>query len=260
MVDSAIRTIKFRDWLTSALAVVAVLVAWEYAGQRGVSVFLPPFSAVATSWVRIARSGVLWTALQPSLYALAQGFALALLVGVVMGIFMGRFMWVDAALSPYMNSLMSAPLSALVPLLIAIFGIRDTVVTATIFIFSVFPVAVNTSTGVKGIRPSILEMARVFGAGELDLAVKIALPAALPSTLVGVRLGAIQAVKGMVIGQMLVSVSGIGERLIYYGNTFQVSELYAFVLTVLALSVLLAQCVLWIERGLVRWKPLDLVV
>ena len=149
---------------------------------------------------------------------------------------------------------MSAPLSALVPVLIALFGIRDTVVAATVFLFAFFVIVVNTMTGVRGTERSLVDMARAFGAGEASLFARIYLPAALPAIMLGLRLGAVQAVKGMVVGEMLISLVGLGERLIYYGNTFLIPELYAVIASVLIIAILSSTLVQSAERALVRWK------
>ena len=149
---------------------------------------------------------------------------------------------------------MSAPLSALVPVLIALFGLRDTVVAATVFMFSFFVIVVNTMTGVRGADRSLVEMARAFGAGETSLFARIYLPSALPAVMLGLRLGAVQAVKGMVVGEMLISLLGLGERLIYYGNTFLITELYAVIVSVLLVALVASQLMQAADRALVRWK------
>ncbi|HEY3187753.1 MAG TPA: ABC transporter permease subunit, partial [Solirubrobacteraceae bacterium] len=79
-------------------------------------------------------------------------------------------------------------------------------------------------------------------------------PSALPALMLGVRLGAVQAVKGMVVGEMLISLVGLGERLIYYGNTFLITELYAVILTVLVIALVTSQLAALMDRALVRWK------
>ena len=67
-------------------------------------------------------------------------------------------------------------------------------------------------------------------------------------------LGAVQAVKGMVVGEMLISLVGLGERLIYYGNTFLITHLYAVIASVLVIALLSAGLLQACERVLVRWK------
>ena len=238
----------------TAAALLGLAVAWELAGRLDASMFVPPLSRVLEAWWHLLGDGTLARAASSSLLSLVKGFVPAAMLGVLVGLAMGRFTVVRHLLDGWVNALMSAPLSALVPVLIALFGVRDTVVAATVFMFSFFVIVVNTLTGVRGTDRSLVDMARAFGAGELALFGRIYLPAALPAVMLGLRLGIVQAVKGMVVGEMLISLVGLGERLIYYGNTFLITELYAVILSVLALAVLAAQLAQAADRALVRWK------
>jgi NitT/TauT family transport system permease protein len=240
--------------LTGLAAIAGLLVAWELVGRLDVSMFVPPVSRVLAAWWRLLGDGTLATAASSSLVSLVRGFVPAAVGGVALGLAMGRFAALRHLLDGWVNTLMSAPLSALVPVLIALFGVRDTVVAAAVFTFSFFVIVVNTTAGVRGTDRSLVEMARSFGGGELMLFRRIYLPAALPAIMLGVRLGAVQAVKGMVVGEMLISLVGLGERLIYYGNTFLITELYAVIVSVLVIALVIAQAAALADRALVRWK------
>lgn len=235
-------------------ALAALLGVWEVLGRLGVSLFIPPLSEVAAVWWGLVADGTLAGAASSSFRSLLRGFLPAAGLGVALGLAMGRFAAVRYFFDGPINALMSAPLSALVPILIALFGIRDTVVAATVFMFSFFVIVVNTMTGVRGTDRSLIDMARLFGAGEPALFWRIYLPAALPAVMLGLRLGAIQAVKGMVVGEMLISLIGLGERLIYYGNTFLITHLYAVILSVLLIAVVTSQLAQALDRALIRWK------
>jgi len=236
-------------------AVLGLLVVWELVGRLDVSMFVPPISEVAVAWWRLLMNGTLGRAGASSLASLVKGFVPAAALGVVVGLAMGRFAAVRYLLDGWVNALMSAPLSALVPVLIALFGIRDTVVAATVFVFSFFVIVVNTMTGVRGTDRALVDMARAFGAGEVALFGRIYLPSALPAVMLGLRLGAVQAVKGMVVGEMLISLVGLGERLVYYGNTFLIDDLYAVIVSVLLLALVASQLVQRADRALVgRWQ------
>jgi NitT/TauT family transport system permease protein len=235
-------------------AVVGLLAAWEIVGRLDVSLFVPPVSGIARVWWGLLADGTLPGAAASSLVSLVKGFVPAAVLGVAVGLAMGRFATVRLLLDGWVNALMSAPLSALVPVLIALFGVRDTVVAATVFMFSFFVVVVNTTTGVRATERSLVDMARLFGAGELSLFGRIYLPSALPAVMLGLRLGAVQAVKGMVVGEMLISLVGLGERLIYYGNTFLILELYAVIGSVLLLALLISQAAQTLDRAFVRWR------
>jgi NitT/TauT family transport system permease protein len=240
--------------VTTLKAVLGLLAVWEILGRFDLSTFLPPVSRVAVAWWTLVTNGTLPHAAASSLLSLVKGFVPAALLGVAVGLAMGRFRTVRYLLDGWVNALMSAPLSALVPVLIALFGIRDTVVAATVFMFSFFVIVVNTMTGVRSTDRSLVEMARAFGAGEATLFGRIYLPAALPALMLGLRLGVVQAVKGMVVGEMLISLVGLGERLIYYGNTFLIPDLYAVIVSVLLIALLTASLVQRADAALVRWK------
>ena len=239
---------------STVLALAGLAVAWEIVGRLSISFFVPPLSAVGGTWLRLVLDGTIPWAVATSVLELARGFVLAATLGVVLGVLMGASKVVRDALGPFVNVGMSAPLSALVPVFIAIFGMRPTVVAATVFMFSFFVIVVNTATGVRGTEASLIEMARSFGARPAVVLWTIYLPRALPATMLGLRLGAVQAVKGMVVGEMLISVVGLGERLIYYGNSFLIPQLYAVILSVLFLALMSAQLVDVLDRSLIRWK------
>ena len=239
---------------TGLIAVAGLLIVWEALGRLDVSMFVPPVTTVAAAWWQLVGNGTLTRAAASSLVSLVKGFVPAAVLGVAVGLAMGRFATVRHLLDGWVNALMSAPLSALVPVLIALFGIRDTVVAATVFMFSFFVIVVNTLTGVRSTDPSLVEMARSFGAGELALFGRVYLPSALPAVMLGLRLGVVQAVKGMVVGEMLISLVGLGERLIYYGNTFLIAELYAVIASVLLIALATSQLAQALDRALIRWK------
>jgi len=239
---------------TGLIAVAGLLIVWEALGRLDVSMFVPPVTTVAAAWWQLVANGTLTRAAASSLVSLVKGFVPAAVLGVAVGLAMGRFATVRHLLDGWVNALMSAPLSALVPVLIALFGIRDTVVAATVFMFSFFVIVVNTLTGVRSTDPSLVEMARSFGAGEFALFGRVYLPSALPAVMLGLRLGVVQAVKGMVVGEMLISLVGLGERLIYYGNTFLIAELYAVIASVLLIALATSQLAQALDRALIRWK------
>src|SRR3546814_15753563 len=99
-----------------------------------------------------------------------------------------------------------------------LFGMGARTVIVTVFLFAVWIIALDARAGVKGVAPSLVEMARSYGAGRVALYGKIILWAALPEILAGIRVGFIRGVKGVVIGQLLVSIIGYGELFAQLGR------------------------------------------
>jgi len=239
---------------TNALSILSLAVLWEIAGRSVDSALIPPLSQIGAAWWKMLASGKLLSNLTMSLTTLAAGFFLAVLLGIVVGVLMGRFRAVEHFLDLYVNSLMSAPATAFVPVLILWFGLGVQSRIAVVFLFAVFVIIINTMTGVKQVDSILLEMARSFGAKEREIFFKIILPASMPAIMAGVRLGMGRAVKGMVTAEMLLTLTGIGAMIMQYGSAFATDSLFAVILTILLIAMIATKLVQWVDRRLTGWK------
>jgi len=236
------------------LSITSLAVIWEVAGRVMDSTLIPPVSKIALAWWKLLVSGKLLANLGASLWTLAAGFFLAVIVGIVIGLLMGRFRAVEHFLDLYVNSLMSAPTTAFVPVLIIWLGLGVQSRIAVVFLFAVFVIIINTMTGVKQVDRVWIEMARSFGAKEREIFFKIVLPAAMPAIMAGVRLGMGRAVKGMVTAEMLLTLTGIGAMIMQYGSAFATDALFAVILTILIVAMITMKLVQIIDQRLTGWK------
>jgi NitT/TauT family transport system permease protein len=230
----------------AALAVWGLV--WEAIGRAGAASILPPLSRVAASGIAVVTSAKFAAAAWISLRAFALGMVLAVTVGIPVGILMARSETAGRILRVWVNVFVSAPVSALVPLLMAVVGIGQTTVVVTAFLFAVFVIVLDTEVGVRQVSRSLTEMAACFGARRGDLYRKILLPAALPEILAGLRLGAIRGVKGVVIGQLLIAILGVGELFETYSQNFLFEEFWALVIVVFAFAYAVSEGVALLER------------
>jgi ABC-type nitrate/sulfonate/bicarbonate transport system permease component len=120
------------------------------------------------------------------------------------------------------------------------FGLGEATIVITI-LFAIWIIALDTQAGVKHISGSLVEMSRSFGASQRDVYLKILLWAALPEILAGIRLGMIRGVKGVVIGQLLVSVVGYGELFELYSRNFLMERFWAMTILVFAFVILVSE-------------------
>jgi NitT/TauT family transport system permease protein len=199
-------------------------------------------------------NGKLLENLAMSLWTLAAGFLLAVTLGVIIGVLMGRFSQVEHFLDLYINALMSAPMTAFVPLLIMWFGLGVQSRIAVVFLFAFFVIVINTMTGVKQVDRIFVEMARSFGAKELEVFFKVVLPAAMPAIMAGISIGMGRAVKGMVTAEMLLTLTGVGGMIMQYGSAFATDALFAVILTILMVAMIAMQLVKIVDRRLTGWK------
>jgi NitT/TauT family transport system permease protein len=236
------------------LSIVTLALLWEVAGRLLDTSLIPPLTKIASAWLRLLMNGKLLENLAMSLWTLAAGFLLAVTLGVIIGVLMGRFSQVEHFLDLYINALMSAPMTAFVPLLIMWFGLGIQSRIAVVFLFAFFVIVINTMTGVKQVDRIFVEMARSFGAKELEVFFKVVLPAAMPAIMAGVSIGMGRAVKGMVTAEMLLTLTGVGGMIMQYGSAFATDALFAVILTILMVAMIAMQLVKIVDRRLTGWK------
>jgi NitT/TauT family transport system permease protein len=221
---------------------------WEAVGRAKLSTIVPPFSAVVEAGIELVPSGKFQHAAIISLRSFGLGMGLALAVGIPLGIAMARVKSIGRILGMWVNIFVSAPISALVPILMAVVGIGETTVVVTVFLFAVFVIILDTQVGITHADRSLVEMARSFGATRHQLYSKVLLLSALPEILAGVRLGAIRGVKGVVIGQLLVAIIGVGELFEVYSNNFLMEEFWALVVIVFFFAFAVSEAIAYFER------------
>jgi NitT/TauT family transport system permease protein len=223
-------------------------VVWELVGRANLSSIVPPFSRVVAAGMTILPTEKFGAAVSISLRSFATGMAFALLIGIPLGAVMARVEGIGRILGMWVNIFVSAPISALVPILMAVIGIGETTVVVTVFLFAVFVITLDTHVGIRQADRSLVEMARSFGARRHQLYTKVLILSALPEILAGVRLGAIRGVKGVVIGQLLVAIIGVGELFELYSQHFLMEEFWALVIVVFIFAFVISEAIAFLER------------
>ena len=229
-----------------SLAVWCVI--WEIIGRAQFSSIVPPFSAILAAAVTILPTAKFSTAVLISLRSFGLGMALALLVGIAIGVLMARVASLGKILGVWVNVFVSAPISAIVPILMSVLGIGETTVVVTVFLFAVFVIIIDTQVGIQQADRSLVEMALCFGASRRQLYTKVLFLSALPEILAGVRLGVIRGVKGVVIGQLLIAIIGVGELFELYSQNFLMEEFWALVMIVFTFAFVVSEAIAVIER------------
>ena len=221
---------------------------WEIIGRAKLTFFVPPLSEVMTTLYEIIGTPAFQKALAETAYAFAAGVFFAVVIGVFVGIMMGKNRLLDELLLPWVNVFLSAPLTALVPVLMVLFGFGMKSIIITTSLFAVWIIILNSRAGVKQINRSLVEMAHSFGASPLDAFFKIYFWAALPEILGGVRIGIIRAVKGVIIGQLLISIVGFGALFELYSANFLMGHFWAVLLVLFAMAFTISEFLALLER------------
>lgn len=220
-----------------ALTAAAVLTAWEIEASTSKPYWLPPLQRVWSSWWDLASSGAFRVA-TTSLQTLGLGLLITFVVGGILAALLANVRLLDEALSPLINTAMSTPIVALVPVFVLIWGYSSTTRVVAVVSFALFPLVLQWIVALKGVPADLQEMAYSFQASRLRRVRTIVLPATAPLLLNGARLAVVQSIKGLVTAEMIIGVVGIGKLIVTASDTFDMPQLYAVILTVVAVSIL----------------------
>jgi ABC-type nitrate/sulfonate/bicarbonate transport system permease component len=249
--------INLAPLLMGAASFAFLAALWQVLASTGVlNTFLTSSpSRVISALSQQASSGILGTDVGTSMTELGIAFAMAVVVGVAIGLISGWYQSAEYAVSPFIALGYSAPFVALYPVFTVLFGLGRPTVIATAFLLGVFPIIVNTSRGVKNVDPTLINVARSFGAGDLQVFRKVTLPAAVQPIMAGLRMGIGQCLLGVVIGELFAGQGGLGYSISYYGGLLKTDDMLASVVVVGVLGVVLTSAVSFVEHRLDAWRP-----
>jgi len=238
-------------WLVPA----AILVLWIVAGRAH---WFAPDQLAPPSRV-LAELGSLWQRglLQQDIVASAArvfaGFTIALAFAVVLGTLVGLNRTVERAIDPTLQAIRAVPSLAWVPLLLLWLGIGESAKITLIAIGAFFPIYVNLVAGIHGVDRKLVEVARILGLHPLGVAVRVVLPAAFPSLLVGARIGLTQAWLFLVAAELLASTRGLGFLLTEGQQISRPDEILVAILLLAIAGKLCESGMLAIERRTTAW-------
>lgn len=222
----------------AAVSLGAGAAVWELLARMGVGFPFPAPSAVLGATATMVRDGGLLPALAASLGSLLIGFLAAAVLGVALGVLIGRSSTVEHLLDVYLDAVMSAPTLVYVPVMFALFGVSRASQVAVVFAYAFFVIVDTTAAGVRQTDRRLVDMAHAFGASERQVFTAIELPAAAPLVRMGLGLGMTRAVKGMVVGEMVIALSGLGAMLRSRGARVDLEGVFALLLVIVLVSVL----------------------
>ncbi|GAA4769870.1 ABC transporter permease [Microbacterium gilvum] len=239
------------------LTFVLFAVAWQIYGTFWGGLLVPTFTETVAAFGRLVVDPAFWDAFWVSNQALFLGFACAVIIGVPVGVLLGRFRLLERVTDVYLNILLVTPMAAIIPLLVMSvgFGLLSRVILVTLF--AVVMVIVNVRAGVRQVDPSLIQMARFFGASEAQIWRDVLIPGALPAIMTGIRLGLGRAVTGMVIVELLMVSLALGGLILEYRGLFNGPALYAVIVAILLEALLLISLAQWFERIVAPWAVVN---
>lgn len=225
-------------WIVRLTVLVGLVVIWQvYASGLNRALLAPPSEVAVAFYQQAFVQRTIWGALGDSLITLFLGFALSMAIGVPIGILMGRVKTIEHIADPYVSFLYALPHVSLVPLLVIWLGFELKFRLAYVVVSAVFPVIINTMTGVKNVDPDLLDTGHAFCATERQKLWTIVLPSSTPYIFAGARQAFSSAWVGVVVAEMTATLTGVGGTILNYANRFRTADMLVSILIIMCVAV-----------------------
>ena len=242
--------------LCSALFVFG---AWEIAGRIPVSFAFPTFfESLAAFWVLIV-DGTIFTAYLETLKPLVVGVLISAFLGITIGLWIGLSRAFDWLVSPIFVVMQTAPLAALIPLLVMVYGIGLTSKVFVVCIMAMPVIVMNTAGAVRNTPAALIEMGKAFLGTRRDIILKIILPSASPIIFAGLRLGVSAGFIGAILAELKITPTGVGDIISYSRSIADYPSMYAAIASIIVLAVLFLNLLERLEKYLFKGAHKTLV-
>lgn len=241
---------KTRLW--SALLFIALVAAWElYCRISGIPALIvpAPSAVIATLWSELA-SGRLLPHIAVTATEMTAGLLAGGVIGFVAGLVLGEIPFLRRLLYPYLIASQVVPKLALGPLFIIWFGfgMNSTIVVTALICF--FPLLENTMTGLQRVDPQKRELFRMLRATRMQTLLRLKIPSGLPTIMAGLRVAAVLALVGAVVGEFIGGRNGLGASVIAAQGMMDSTLMFALFVVITILGMIFYQTIVWIERWL----------
>lgn len=245
-----------KEIVRGCVSLLAGLAIWEALAQLLLEneLLIPPPSSVARTFWRLTVTGQLNKHFAATLLEFAYGFSTACIIGVVIGYFMGLYKRFDEIMDPWIATLYSIPIIAVVPLIIIWFGIGMTSKVIVVFKITVVAIILNTAAGIKNLDPVWLELAKSLRLSGWETTYKIRVPGALPYIITGMRLGVGRALLGVIVAELMASNAGLGFLLRDSSETWDSPKLFVTVFLLAGMGLVSFNLIKRFERRMAPWR------
>lgn len=239
-----------RQILWLVVSFVLAFGLWEAVGRWPLSAAFPPFSQTFLAFARMTADGSLAKAYLSTAQPLLIGFVLCGIIGVGFGVWMGLSCTVEWFSLPIFIILQAAPMAAVVPLVTYIYGIGLTSKVLAVVVLAAPVIVMNSYKGIRNTNPSLVQMCRAFLGTRTQVVLKIILPHAAAMIFTALRLGLAMGFIGVVIAELLITPTGIGDLITYHSSVADFPEMFAAVASIVLIAAVTIHALERLERRL----------
>ncbi|WP_205739593.1 ABC transporter permease [Georgenia sp. SYP-B2076] len=240
---------------TGTAAVVVLLgVLLEIGGRARWWDVVPPISTMFQRVGELLGEAQFWSDASRTGLEVAVSLVLGAVLGLLAGITFWKLPAVGRAFEPYLVALYAVPLALFYPFMIVLVGINVWSVIILATLMAAIPMALNTGVGLSTMRPVYTKLGRSLNLSPRQMLWAVALPAAGPFIVAGLRMALVYALIGCVAMEFVTAQAGLGYRIRYLYEIFDDNGMYAYIVVVLLISVALTVLLGLVERLILRGR------
>ncbi len=245
--------ISDKVWLLLSLGTAVLLWYFLSLGDKTGRSF--PFiqKVVPAVGIMIER-GAFWKDIGSSLTCVAAGFGLGFATALPIAFLMAWYTPIQKIIEPWINFIRNIPALGYAPLIVIIFGVGQKPAIILIWICTFMTMSITIYQGIKNIDATLIKAARVLGANDWDIFLKVICPATVPFIITAVRLGLSAGLTTLLAAESTGAQAGIGMRIRSLANSFDSAPMLMYIIMLGIIGLVLVKIVDIIERKLTAWQ------
>jgi ABC-type nitrate/sulfonate/bicarbonate transport system permease component len=241
--------------LRRSYSIVLLLVAWEAAGRLGYAPpgLLPVPSAVLLATFEDATNAHFLGDFSVTMFRLFSGLAIAITMGVTFGVIAAQSRLGPLLLEPLVRVLSPLPKIVFFPAFLLLFGFGSSSRVVLVVIDAIFPALLAAYYGARAVDEKLIWSARAAGMSQTACIFRIALPAALPTILTGIRIAIVIGCVVVFLSEMVAPEDGLGDVMIRAARSFETVQMFVPLVVISLVGFLLDHAVMRVRNAIVHW-------
>ncbi|WP_084800297.1 ABC transporter permease [Promicromonospora kroppenstedtii] len=236
----------------NAVSIVGGIGVWWVLALTGLQLPTPP--EVLAKGIELAASGTLAEDLLASLGRVLAGFLLGSAAAIPVGFLMGWYVPARGLFEPWIQFFRTIPPLALLPLVLVLMGIGELPKVFVIFLAAFLACVISTYQGVVSVDRTLINAARVLGAKDGTIFLRVVVPASSPFILVGMRVGLGSAWATLVAAELLAAQAGLGFRMQQAQTYYDLATIFVSIVAIGVLGLVMDRLLLLAETRLTGWQ------
>ena len=214
-----------------------ILLIWEFSSSYLPQTFITPpskvFPLLLTIWINLDFLGHLYV----TIFSILLAFGLAAVSGLLLGLALGVWKMLRDVYEPLLSTFYAVPNVVWYPLLLLFLGLDIMSKIAFAYLLSFFPITLTTISAVVNVDKVLIRVAQSMGASKLTVFYKVIIPASLPTILSGLGTGLALCVTGVIVGEMLGGIYGLGVLIASAATLFETAHYFAYTIVVIIIAL-----------------------